>query len=163
MTGAPKFELSIDTKLLYEELLRVEPGANITYKTLSDCLGRSVEGATSSLQSAIKRTLKRDGIVFSNIFGLGYRRLTDAEIVKDSFRDIAGMRRRARRAGDKLTKVQDFQSLTQQEQISHNARLSVFSAIAQMSKGKAVEKIEQAVSESKRELPFAETLAAFRK
>ena len=159
----PAFELSIDTKLLYEALIKIATGEEITYAELGKVISSFDEGSTPCLQSAIRRALKHDGIVFANIRSVGYRRLTDTEIVKNSARDITGVRRRARRAGENLTKIHDFRNLSAQDQVAHNARLSVFSAIALMSRGSAYNKIEQAVSRTKHELPFAETLAAFKK
>lgn len=161
MTARPTFELSIDTKLLYERLIAAAPGETVTYAQLGKEVSRTLNGGDPYLQSALARAFKADDAVFDNVRGVGYRRLNDTEIVKLSNRDTDLIRRRSRKAADKLTKVQDFTSLPQQQRVEHNARLSIFAAIASMTKSSSVKKIEAAATAAGRELPFAETIAAF--
>lgn len=163
MNARPSFELSVDTRFLYERLVRTPVGATVTYRELGDEIGRAVDGSDGNLASALRRAFQIDGLVFANVPKLGYRRLTDAEIVKSATRDVEAVRRRARRAGKKLTKVQDFSAMTQQERTEHNAHLSIFAAITQMTKPNAVRVVESRVASTGRELPFAETIEAFRR
>ncbi len=163
MTPAPAFELTIEVKLLTQFLKTIEDrdSREFTYAEASEITGSEVVGGTSTMQSALHRALKNHGLVFANIRGVGYRLLNDEEIVKSSFHDARAIGRKARRSGERLTKVRDYNSLGAQEKLEHNARLSVFSAMATMTKTKTLEKIELAVGVVNRELPFAETLAAF--
>jgi len=118
----PNFEAAMETRLLYQTLKQTEPGKDITYAALSRVVGYPVTGADGHLQSALHACLSRDGMVFDNIRGEGYRRLTDAQIVASSSRDAEIIRRRARRAAKKLGSVRDFSHLTGEQKIEHNAR-----------------------------------------
>lgn len=157
----PAFELSADTRFLYEILSNTRPGEQVTYQQLGAAVARPIVGGDPHLQSALARTFRDDGAVFDNIRGIGYRRLTDAEIVQVSARDLDRLRRRSRRYAEKLTKVEHFEALPQQRRVEHNARLSIFSAIVSLTKARATKRVEDLVTVTGRELPFAETLAAF--
>ena len=163
MNARPTFEISIDTKLLYDELIASKAGDVVTYQQLGKAVSRVVTGGDPYLQSALHRAFKNDDAVFDNVRSVGYRRLTDAEIVKLSTKDTDTIRRRSRRAGEKLTKVVDFSALPLQQRIEHNARLSIFSAIAAMTKPSSVKKIETHAAVVDKQLALAETLEAFKR
>lgn len=158
----PNFEIAIDTRLLYQRLKEVAVGSDVTYPDLSKVVSRAVRGADSHLQAAIRMCQTNDRIVFDNIRGVGYRRLNDEQIIDSATRDTDALRRRSRRAAKKLTMVNDFAALPSEKRIEHNARLSLFSAIAAMTKSGGVEAIRNEVKSAGGELPFAKTLAAFR-
>ncbi|MCP5099884.1 MAG: hypothetical protein GY943_30390 [Chloroflexi bacterium] len=158
----PTFELSIDTRLLYELLKSCEVNETVTYVQLSKEIGQPVEGANSSLQSALRKCMTQDDIVFENVRGEGYKRLNDIDIVSASERDTTGIRKRARKAAKKLTLVTDFAALPQDKKIEHNTRLSILSAITSAASRKSENKISAAVTKQGHELPFAATLEAFK-
>lgn len=159
----PNFEIATDTRLLYQALMKVKPGSEITYTALSKDMGRHIEGADPYLQSAIRRAFKNDGAVFDNIRGKGYRRLLDNEIVAGSVGDTDALRRKARRSARKLAAVENVADLPQEQRIEHSARLSLFAAIVSMTKPAAIESVKAKVSAAGQELPFAKTLEAFQR
>ena len=158
----PNFEIAVDTRLLHQALSKVRPGEEISYAKLSEVVGYKVDGANTNLQSAIRRCFSNDEIVFDNIRGTGYRRLTDEEIISAATRDTDALRRKSRKAAKKLAVVTTVNEMAPEKRIEHNARLSLFAAITAMTKPKAIEQLKSNVSSFGTELPFAKTLEAFR-
>lgn len=162
MNSRPNFEMSIDTRLICDRLKQAAVGEVISFKALSEALGRKVEGADSSVQSAVRNLLSVDGVVFENVRGVGYQRLTDVEIVKSSEGMRERLRRGARRMVKKLTCVQDFAALSNDMKIKHNAAVSGFGAIAAMLTPGRMKKLEDSVEKASAQLPLAKTLEAFK-
>lgn len=158
----PAFEMSIDTRVIYDRLKSAAIGQTVTFDELSKELGRKVEGDSSNIQSALRRLVNTDGIVFDNVRGLGYKRLNDVEIVNTSERDREGMRRQARKIVKRLTCVSNFDALPNDMKIKHNAALSGFGAIAAIMTPGAMKKLEASVEQASQQLPLAKTLEAFR-
>lgn len=156
----PNFEMNIDTRAIFDRLKQVPIGGSITYDALSALLGRPVSGGTPTLQSAL-RALERDGCVFANIRGQGYQRLDDVSIVKASEHDRLLIRRKARRAVERLTSVQNFEALPNDMKVKHNAAMSGFGAIVSIMHPSKMKTLEEKVEAAQAKLPLAKTLAAF--
>lgn len=152
------FELSADTRFIRQRLHEMAPGDTVSYADLSAIIGKTVSGETSALGSA-RRSLIKEGYVFSPVRGQGIRRLTDAEVVSAADGDIDGMRRKARRAGMKLSTV-SVENLPPDKQIAHAAKSSIAGAVAAITTATAVQKIEKAAAGRSGELPIAETMKA---
>lgn len=162
MDKQSRFEMSIDTRTLYELLMKAEIGETVTFTAMSAALGHVVMGGDPALQSALHHAFNQDERPFANVRKVGYKRLTDAEIIASGDIETGAIRRRAKRAGKRLTFVEDFDSLTSGEKIKHNTFLSVFAAMAQITKASALKKIETEVSRTGESLPVAKTLEAFK-
>lgn len=158
-------ELSIDTRTIYDRLVKSEIGETINYAELTALIGRNVQHeARYVLVSAMHRVESQDDMVFACVHGVGVKRLSDHEIVGIGDEALTRSRRAAKRGARKLSKIRDFNSLTDAEKISHNARLSVLGAIEAIARGSALRKIEQKISNtaSSQALPLAKTLEAFK-
>jgi hypothetical protein len=153
--------LSIDAKLLYERLIQVEVGAEITNKELSDIIGRNVqESGRGVLATARRKAQREDQIVFGIVRNVGLKRLTDAEIVNSGERSIEHHRRSSKRAGRRLTCVQHFDALPPEVQTRHNAQASYFGLVAHLSTTRQMKRLEEKVSNGV--LPLQRTLEAFK-
>ncbi len=157
----PSFEMSIDTRAVYDRLKEAAIGELISFSSLSELLGRSVKGSTSNLQTALRR-LEGEGWAFANVPKSGYRRLNDIEIVQTSEQARESMRRKANRVVKKLTCVQDFERLPNDMKVKHNAAVSGFGAIAAMMSPSKMKVLEASVEKAQQQLPLAKTLEAFR-
>jgi hypothetical protein len=155
------FELGPETRFLRQHLRKLEKDELASYRDLSLVVGKPVNGASHTLQSAI-RGLLREGLVFATIRGVGIKRLTDAQIVSAADRDITSVRRRSKRAAKKLV-VSDYQKLTAKQQLEHTAKISIMGAIASMTSDRAIAAIEKVASGRSGELPIAETIKALSK
>jgi hypothetical protein len=140
MSNKPSFELSADSRFLLQELRKVSVGETIVYDALSAAIGRPVKGNFSSLQTAVRRLLRDDGIVFANVRGVGFKRLDDASIVRLGESETDATRRRARRTVRKLTSVRDYASLTPAMQLRHTALVSVNALIVDVARDQSVKR-----------------------
>ena len=163
MTTRPTFEVHVDTRLLYQRLTAVKVGETVNYKELSDVISRPIAGEDSNLQSALRRAFRDDNIVFSNIPKVGYKRLNDREIVASSSNDLSSLRRKAKRGAMKLSKVESYSDLSDQEKVSHGVSASIFGAIAAFLTPKGIKSVESGVTVKGNELPVAETIKLFSK
>lgn len=77
--GTPTFIQAIDTQLLSKRLQQAKVGELVTYEDLDGIIGR--DARAHGLQSALKDAQSRAGVVFQAIRNLGYRRLSDSEII----------------------------------------------------------------------------------
>jgi hypothetical protein len=159
----PKFELAIDTRLIYQCLTTAKEGDTITYQQLGEAVSRKVVGADYHLQSALRRAKRDDDMIFDNIMGVGYRRMTEAEIVSSSDNDLSRIRRGAKRSTEKLFKVKEYEKLSPELKIKHGVNASIFGALSGALTKSGIAAIENAVRASGREIPVNETLRLFQK
>jgi hypothetical protein len=160
----PMFQMSVDARLIRQELAKVANGKEITYGELATIIAKPVSGATSALQSARRSLLNQDGIVFDVIRGEGLIRLDDEAKVSASDRDIKRVRRAARAGAKKLASVEFFEKMPAATQVSHTAKLSALTAIAHIASDGSVKKIADNITPGRStELPILQTLEAFTK
>lgn len=162
MSSRPSFVMSADARLLYQALRAAQPGDILSYAALSQAISRDVMAATPALRTAMRRALRDDGMVFAPLRGEGLKRLTDAEIVASAPAMQRKLRRAARRNVEVMTKVSDFDALTETQKRAHSANLSIMASVAHLASEKSVARLESAVADrGARELPLAETLRLF--
>jgi hypothetical protein len=151
------FQLSADTKTLYRLLREVKVGQLLTFAAISKTIGLRVDGSFPALQSARRKALNHDGIVFGAVVGVGIRRLTDVEIVDSVASDRRYIRNRARRSATKLLTV-EYSKLSKRSKAEYIAALSIFGAMFRLTDERNVLKVEGYVGDQ--ELPLVETVAA---
>jgi biotin operon repressor len=161
MSEKPTYQMSVDSRLVYQAMKKVEVGASITHQALQEATSRKLSQIRDSIRTAIRRLRKDDGMVFVSVRGVGYKRCTDEDIVDNSISDTGAVRRKARVAVERLTKVRDYAALPPKKQLEHTTRLSVLGVIASMTREPAMERVRQAANGRASELPIAETLRAF--
>jgi tetrahydromethanopterin S-methyltransferase subunit G len=143
-------EISIDTLALIERLETVNKEREITYRELSDLIGRDVQHeARSNLARACRRLERDQGIVFGVVRGVGLKRLSDAVIVEGTAaqtnRSIA---RKIKRAAKRIALADDEQLKPEQRQ-AKRAALAMFSTVAFFTKESERKKINLAAKEEK--------------
>lgn len=154
-------EMAIDTRLLLQRLLKAKVGDVLTYKELNGVISRDVQrDANPCLQSAMRAALRQQ-MVFSTLRGIGVKRLTDRELAGIGEAARQHIARSARVAMKKMTHVQDFKALTNDEKIRHNTGLAMLGAVAHIASPKNAKALEGRVSNSFSVLPVQKTLAAF--
>lgn len=162
MTPKSIIEISADTRLLYQRLMKLQPDEVISYKVLSDIIGRDVCGRARGNLGSARRMAERDGIVTSCVWKEGVKRLTDAENVNSSG---AVYRQRIRKAGNRTIRKMatvDFQNLSAEDKIRHNAEISQIGTIVFCAGEDRTERLKGKVSESiSGQLAIAHTLRAF--
>jgi hypothetical protein len=153
--------ISIESQEVVRRLEKCAVGEVIAYEELSKIAMGDIQSEKHfALQTARKVLLKENGWVFECVVNTGVKRLNDAEILQLGESEVGKIHNAARRTTAKLSCV-DYDSLTREQQISHNARMSITSTLAHITKAKQVKQIECAVEKSQSRLLVAETLAAF--
>lgn len=160
------FEVSIDTKLAFERLQRCTPDEIVSYKELTELLGRDAQTAGyHNIAQARNMLLRGEGgtpMAFSAVVGVGVKRMADGDLANSGRHYAARIRRTSKRGMQTLAAVSDFDALPNESKIAHNAMVSLLGAIALASKEKSIQKIEIAVDKEQEKLSFAKTLALFR-
>lgn len=157
-------ELSVDTMAIYNALREMEIDEIITYEELSDLIGRDVSpngDAYSCQASARRKCLADDGIVIECVRSVGVKRLNDEAVARTGDHSINRIKRESNRGLKRISSVQDFNSLSSEAKISHNAAFSVLGVLAHLTKANHVKKVERAVTSSQAVLPLGQTLRAF--
>lgn len=163
-TPRPLGLMSIDTKTIYERILKASIGETVTYEELEKLIGRSVrERGTWLLLSARRRALNQDGLVFGTVAKIGIKRLSDTEIVAGSEDDVHRVHRQALRGMRKLTAIKHYDSLPAESKTRHGVNASALAVLAHMTRSTSLKRLETKVREqSQPSLPLQKTLEAFR-
>lgn len=158
----PIFQMSADSRLLYQHLKTATVGQTILYTDLSAVISKPVSGASPCLHTAIRRCQNSHEMVFASVRGVGVKRLTDTEIVDESVSLTAQVRRKAKKAANRLMLVNDFSGLPERQKQQHMARASILASVAHITTERQVDRfITAAAGSSAKELPVSETLKMF--
>jgi hypothetical protein len=151
----------MDSKAIEERLVDLEIGEEIAYSELSELIGRDVTSERGALNSARRRLVRDHQMVFGVIRGVGLKRLDDAEIVGTGESVNDHIRRTARRAARQIACVRDFEAMPPEKRTQHNTWLSLFGAIASVTRAPCVKRLAAAVEQSRASLPLMKTLQSF--
>jgi hypothetical protein len=151
-------ELSVDTQVLERLLRQAAIGAVVTYAEMAKAIGRDVQdGARHLMQSARRRLLAQDRIVFGVVINVGLKRLDDHGVVGTAAGRLKHIRRTATAGAREMGSVQDFAALPNDEKIRHNMALGVYGVLRHVTKEKTLAKLAAATGEK---LPLAKMLEA---
>ena len=158
------FILSIETKQLLERLMKVEVGELITYKEMTEIVGRDVRKDGSGIMYSAKRKALNDcQIVFITITNKGLKRASDEEIANSGASVIHKIRRTSHKGKKVLYAVNDFSALTNESKISHNAYASFLGAIDLITRPKKIVALQEMVREESDSINVTKTLELFKK
>ena len=88
-----------ESKMLYERLIKVEPGALITYAELTKVIDADVQGLHRRfLQTARRMAMRENHLVFGTVRNEGLKRLDHDDIPASAKGEVDGIRRKAHRA-----------------------------------------------------------------
>lgn len=160
MTSKPRFEIHVDTRLLYQRIIETPIGGTVTYADLGAAISRTVTGADYNLQSALRMARRDDGAYFDNIHGVGYRRMTADDIASSGINDVTRMRRMSRRAVEKQMSIKTNDLAPDRRKVQL-ATLALLGAVTQFTSRKAISAASGAVEKAGREIPLADTLRLF--
>ena len=157
------FDRAIETQAAIDLMRPIDRGETATYGDLEKAMGCNPQAGGRSNVNSARRYLQREhGMVFVAVPNVGYKRLTDTEIVKSSPEALTKSRRASRRVAHRLTCV-EYDDLSKDDKVAHQVHLSLFAAIQAISKADAAKKLTVRVQETMRSLPLNATLEAFKK
>jgi hypothetical protein len=141
----PDFKLSIDTQLLIEKLRELNYGDSITYRLLSELIGRSVQTeAVHILDSAIRYLAREEQIFFSKVRGTGLQRMTESERGKEI--PLRG-RKKIRSAATGIVRELSFipaDKLSREEQKELNTNKALAGTIKNWAREKEAQRVIEA-------------------
>lgn len=141
MTNRTIGTTSVDAKLVYEHIKKLNPGDTVTYLQLSQIAGRNITKHRHILETARRMALREDGIVFDCISKVGIKRLSDSEIVAvETVRPLKRIRSAIRNGAKRINCAKN---ITNDERVKANATLSLFGTLHEFSKPSAVEKVSR--------------------
>lgn len=156
-------ESSIDTKLLYQRLAKMEIGDFVSYEELNLIIGRNVQKEGRNYLNTARRIVERnDQKVFGVIISEGLKCLNTPEIINTAASSIDRIRHASRRSIKKFECISDLESLPNDEKIRLNTYASTLGAINQFSTAKSVKKIQNIVKEVQEQIPFMKMLDIFK-
>ena len=159
----PIGQYSIDVKTLVDQGKEVAVSGMWLYDEMRQATGRNPQGSLRSALGRARRILERDyNVVFGVVKNVCLMHLTDEETIKSGQPTIDHIRRMSKRAGRRITSLKDPTSVRTDLQLRQYTELSLFLALAHMTTGKQVARLEKKIKESKKELPLAKTLEAFK-
>ena len=157
------FDRAIETQAAIEVMRPIGRGEIATYGALEKEMGCNPQAGGRSNVNSARRYLQREhGMVFVAVPNVGYKRLTDTEILTSSPEALTKSGRASRRATQRLTCV-EYDDLSKDDKVSHQVHLSLFGAIQAISKADSAKKLTAHVQETMRSLPLNQTLEAFKK
>lgn len=157
-TSSPSFVASPDAEILYVNLVAEatkDPGAVITYEWLSTTISRDVsKEARHLLNTARRRALSKNRMVFEVVRGVGVKLVSDTEMVKlaAASRKKAG---KAAKRGLKKIETVELTKLDQDQRTRLVAEATVLSMQAEAAKERSVKKLVSRAS-SKDMVPLLE-------
>lgn len=161
LNPVPRFQASTDARILYDRIRQMKVGETLTYPEIAGVVGvKTADSRTKGLRTAMKMAMRLDNMDFAAVHKIGYKRLSDVEIVDTVDQAMGRVRRGARRAANRLGHVQAFGNLPVEKQEKHNAALSLFNVVGSVTTTSSFVRIEKAVQKARHELPMADTLKA---
>lgn len=156
-------QMGIDAQTIYRKMAEVKVGNILTYDTMKGLIKRDVQNdARGAMETARRKALREDRMVFEAVSNVGLKRLDDLGIISVGADYINKIRRYSRKGAQKITCVTDFDALPNEEKIKHNAALSILAVMSHITKNKSLKAVEQRVIDSSEKLPIMKTLEAFK-
>lgn len=156
-------EISVDSMTLYKRLVELDEGEVVEYDALTDLIKRDVRGeAYSNLDTAKRRCESNDLIVIKPVRGVGVRRIPNDEIVAVAGDRLNKARRQTKRGLGELA-CADYDKLTPDQRLKHNASAAMLGTIHFMSKPSKIKSIETKLGAGNGKLSVNQTLELFSK
>lgn len=154
-------EISVDTQVLMEALKKVLPNEVVKYSDLSLLIKSDVQKkARGYLNTARKRLMHDDSIVFESVLGVGLKRCDDSAIVDTIDHTTKRIRSVARRGGRKLSCAK-YANLTKDEKLKFDTGISMLGVVSLFTKPDSQKTIEMGVKAANQKLPTNKLLELF--
>lgn len=165
MAKTTNWQMSVDARLLYERLKLAAVDELVSYKELSVIVRRDVQNeARGILETARRRCMKEDMIVFGTVVNEGLKRLSPSGTIQAGEFFVRHIKKTARKgiATISCLTTEQFNSLSNEEKVMHNTNRSALGILEHISRPSGVKKIEGAVTKEQTALPLAKTLELFK-
>lgn len=159
--------ISLESQLLHAYLTKAAESAAaggkrvLSYDELSTVVCRNVQReARHCLTTARKKLLREQNVFFDCLRSVGLKLCDDDEKVEAGASFLRKIRRSARQGAKITASVQDYATMSREKQVQHNAQLSLYGAMYDMTAQNKVKALEAKVEQAQKKLPLAKTLEA---
>ena len=155
-------EMSANTRLLIALGSKADIGTVLSHAEISDAIGAKQEDRTTwfgAWQSAQRALLRDEGMRFSAVRGVGYKRLNDEETVHEASAIYGAIRRKANRQKKRLLAV-DYTKLSENGKNLFNRDMTCLTTFDVVTRQKNLEKILTQVKDLNTELAFPTAMKA---
>lgn len=152
------------TRLLTGPLSRLEVDAVATYAELSALVGLDVQTKGRGYLHSARKMVERDhGVLLGCVPNVGIKRLGGDGLAAIGDETTSGIRRKVTRTCKRLLRGMGSMTLTNEQTVATNTRLSMLGAIGAMSTTKAAKRIEaEVVKHNAAELPVGKVLTVLK-
>lgn len=139
-------EAGNDVRLVVEAMRKVSPGETVSYRELTQLIGRDVTVHRHICETARRILLREHNMVFRAVMNDGFRRLDDSQVV-----DVVNVdrkqriRRQAAHAVRELGTV-NYQRLDKDRQLRHNTGLAMFGTLIQATGRASLKRLQERVA-----------------
>lgn len=164
MDSPPIFQCSVETRELADFLIATAPKVDcetvISYEQLSKVAGCDVQKKNSILQSARNIALREGRVWYGTVRGEGIRKLDNHELSAEGEDGRQGILRLASRKLRRMA-VTEFEKLTDEQKIKHNASASLLGAFHLMGRKTSMKRLEKAVVNASARIPMRGVMRLF--
>jgi hypothetical protein len=154
-------EIAGHVQNLYLRLKKMKEDDEISYSDLSKIVNKNVQfEGRNLLDKARRMVLKQDKKVIEVVRGEGLKCLNDSSITKIAESERKAIKRKSKRAVNKLKCIKNYSDLTEQEKLNYIAGLCHLEFISTIASEKAYKKLTVSVSVND-VMDFTKTLKAF--
>lgn len=155
-------QISVDSQVIIANLRAMKKGDVIGYSDLSKLISSDVTTKSRyALNTARRRVLMDDGMVFEAVRGVGIKRMDDTGIISIGEQSERRLHRLSRNAMRKLS-CADMDNLNNDQKLEVATHSSVIGAIAVITKPSKIRLIKAAVQQSEKQLPVNKSLEIFK-
>lgn len=139
-------------------------GGIATYRDILGLLNfEKIDSKCRSIIFAAKKlVLSERGIVMDSVRTIGFKRLSDGEIIGLGHGYSRKIRRASRLACNKISRV-NYDELSNEKKIAHNTYMSVLGAVSVITQPSKIKTIERAVEKAHSKIEIGETLELMKK
>lgn len=154
-------QISVDSQVIIAKLRTMKKGDVISYSDLSKLISSDVTTKSRyALNTARRRVLMDDGMVFEAVRGVGIKRMDDTGIISIGEQSERRLHRLSRNAMRKLS-CADTTNLNNEQRLELASHSSIVGTIALITKPSKIKLIKAAVQASEEKLSVAKTLSIF--
>lgn len=163
---APRFEkdgvYAHEVRRFVDIGVTIEPETIWTYEAMRQQMNRTVDGADSALQQALRVLARDHSVEFKNIRKHGYLRLSDEGIAHESGNDRTAVNRKVKRSVLRSSNIQNWDALNDNLKREVDAHRSILHLMRHILKPSNVKRVRSEVDRQHAELDLDETLRLFR-
>ena len=132
-------EISTEVKAILDLLLKTQIGQTVTYTEISEAIGREIKAYRWVALRALDIAARDHGILFGNVKGAGYVRLSSDQLASVGHTARHHIARKAKKAQRNLSRASEAQNLSPTVALKVNAEISSLGLIREMSKDRYAE------------------------